>query len=119
MSTTTTSPDQARNMEIANTIRGQIGRALVMIGGKNLVAVENGLKFKVICRGTRSNYITITLDSNDTYTFLAQKITGGRFNKKTCQHSPVKTKTILKLSEAYCDMLDALIAEATGLAVRL
>lgn len=113
------SNDRARNMEIANTIRGQIRRALVMIGGKDLVAVENGLKFKVACRGTKANYITITLDPNDTYTFLAQKVTGGRFSSKTMTISPIKIKTVLELSDVYCDMLADLIAQATGLSVRL
>ena len=111
--------DSARSMEIANIIRSQIRRALFMVGGKHLVAVENGLKFRVTCRGTKANYITITLDAMDTYTFLAQKVTGGRLNSKTMTHSPVKTRTVLEGTGVYCDMLADLIAEATGLTVRL
>ena len=115
----TISPDSARNVEIANIIRGQIRRALFMVGGKHLAAVKNGLKFRVTCRGTKANYITITLDATDTYTFLAEKITGGRFNSKTMTHSPVKTRTVLEGTGVYCDMLADLIADATGLTVSL
>lgn len=108
-----------RNQEIAGIIRSQIHKALVMIGGKNLVAVENGLRFKVQCRGTKANYITITLDPNDTYTFKAEKITGDRWNAKKMERSPIKRKTVSEMSGVYCDMLDDLIADATGLTVRL
>lgn len=107
----------ARSLEIANTIRGQIRRALCMIGGKDLTAVENGLRFKVQCRGTKANYITITLDANDTYTFCAQKISSGRLTKKSW--TPPKTRTVLEMSDVYADMLADLIANATGLCVSL
>jgi len=116
---TAISTKSTRNVEIANIIRGQIRREMFMIGAKHPAAVENGLKFRVSCRGTKANYITITLDANDTYTFLAEKVTGGRFMRKTMTHSPVKTKTVLEHSGVYCDMLSDLIAEATGLTVRL
>lgn len=116
---TETGSNSSRNREVATTIRNQIRRALVMIGGRDLIAVESGLKFRVKCRGTKANHITITLDPNDTYTFVAQKITGGRLNKKTWKHSPIKTKTVLECSGAYCDMLADLLAQATGLCVRL
>lgn len=119
MSAATTTNDSARSMEIANTIRTQIRRELFMIGAKHLTAVKNGLKFRVACRGTKANYITITLDPRDTYTFLAEKVTGGRFMRKTGTHTPVKTKEILKCEGAYVEMLSDLIADATGLTVRL
>jgi len=115
----TINPDSARSMEIANTIRSQIGRTLFMVGAKHLAAVKNGLKFRVGCRGTKANYITITLDGRDTYTFLAEKVTGGRFSHKTLTHSPVKTKTVLEMEGVYSDMLSDLIGDATGLTVRL
>ena len=109
-----------RNVQIANTIRDQIGRALTMINGTNLIAVENGLRFKVECRGTRANYITITLDEGtDTYDFHAQKITGGRLSKKTWTVSPTKERTVLRCAQVYCDQLANLIADATGLCVSL
>lgn len=117
--TAATTNDSARSMEIANTIRTQIRRELFMIGAKHLTAVKNGLKFRVGCRGAKANYITITLDPRDTYTFLAEKVTGGRFMKKTMTHTPVKTKEILKCEGAYVGMLSDLIADATGLTVRL
>jgi hypothetical protein len=120
MSAATTTPaDRARNVEIANIIRGQIRRAMFMVGAKYPAAVKNGLKFRATCRGTKANYITITLDGRDTYTFLAEKVTGGRLNKKTMTHSPVKTRTVLELEGAYDDMLAGLIGDATGLTVSL
>ena len=110
-----------RNQEIAGTIRSQLGGGtLMMINAKNLVAVEKGLSFKVSCRGTKANYITITLDEGtDTYNFLAQKITGGRWNSKKMERSPIKKKTIKEAEGVYVDMLHELLAEATGLAVRM
>ena len=116
---TAISTKSTRNMEIAEIIRGQIRRAMFMVGAKHPTAVQNGLKFRVTCRGTKANYITITLDANDTYTFLAEKVTGGRFMRKTLTHSPVKTKIVLNETNVYSDMLADFIATATGLTVRL
>lgn len=109
----------SQNLDIARTISKQIRTALFMINAKDLLAVEKGLSFRVSCRGTKCSHITITLDPNDTYTFVAKKVTGGRFNSKTLTHSPLKTQTVLEASDVYCDMLPGMIQKATGLAVSL
>jgi hypothetical protein len=68
MNTAAQTTDRDRNIEIANIIREQLGRmALMMLGAKNLIAVDNGLRFDI--RGSQAaNKVEIILDPSDTYT---------------------------------------------------
>jgi len=61
----------ARHLEVAETIRQQLGNmALMMLGAKDLCSVDQqlgGLQFRI--RGSKSaNKIVIILDPSDTYT---------------------------------------------------
>jgi hypothetical protein len=105
---------------IARTIESQIGnRALYMIGAKHLTMVENGLTFRVTCRGAKANMITVTLDPSDTYTFKAEKVTSPRYSRTTGKYTTAKVRTVVECSDVHAGMLRDLVAHATGLAVAL
>lgn len=93
----------AKNLEVADTIRAQIGgRAFLMLGAKDLLAIENGLQFKI--RGSRNaNVVQIVLDASDTYTVTFQKGRG------------LNWRTVAEVSDVYADSLHRVIESNTGL----
>jgi hypothetical protein len=58
------------NTQIANTILAQLGghKFVVMTGAKNLVAIENGLRFNIGQNGSKANMVKVILNWDDTYT---------------------------------------------------
>ena len=59
-----------RNQEIANTILSQFGghKFVVMTGAKNMVAIENGIRFNIGQNGSKANMVKVILNGDDTYT---------------------------------------------------
>lgn len=55
---------------IATTIYNQLGghKFVVMTGAKNMVAIENGLRFNIGQNGSKANTVKVILNSDDTYT---------------------------------------------------
>lgn len=55
---------------IANTILSQFGgrKFVAMTGAKNIVAIENGLRFQIGRNGSKANVVKVVLNSDDTYT---------------------------------------------------
>lgn len=97
------------NVNIAQTISQQIGgRALKMIGARDLVAIESGLQFK-LGRGARNangavTHVRIVLDQGaDLYDVEFLFVRG------------VKVTTRAKTEGAYADMLNELIESETGM----
>lgn len=73
MTTTTTET----HLEVANAIRRQLGRALVMIGAYNLGGTADSLSFGI--RGCREfSHIKVTLTAADDYTVTFYKVRGSR-----------------------------------------
>ena len=56
--------------EIANTILSQFGghKFVVMTGAKNMVAIDNGIRFNIGQNGSKANTVKVVLNSDDTYT---------------------------------------------------
>jgi len=96
-----------RNQEIAQIIRQQIGGgAMFMMGAQNLIAIENGLSFRV--RGSNiANHITVVLKPSDTYIVTFNKIWG------------TKVKLVKEIEDVYCDQLRQIIGDTVKLATRL
>lgn len=94
-------------MSVATIIRGQIGgKALFMLGAKNLLDCGNALSFRV--RGSKAvNYIKVTLNSMDTYDMEFGKIWGLNY-KVVAEHNGI-----------YCDRMHEIIRNETGLATNL
>ncbi len=59
-----------RNQEIAQTILSQFGghKFVVMTGAKNMVAIENGIRFNIGQNGSKANLVKVILNFDDTYT---------------------------------------------------
>ncbi len=96
---------------IAKTILDQLGgqRFIMMVGAKNLVALSDGIRFQL----KRSTFnkgikdVVIVLDfASDTYVM--------RFYKNL-----IKSQLPLKeIKEVYCDMLESVFEQETGLYTR-
>ena len=96
------------NLKIAMTIKQQIGnKALFIIGAKNLVAVNNGLAFKIKKNAKGVNYIEIKLNGKDLY------------DVRYCNVSVKRVKEIAVANDLYDDMLNKSIEENTGLYTKL
>lgn len=100
------------NNQVAQTIYQQLGagRFAVMTGAKQFVASEKSLTFKLPggAFSKQIKCISITLDPSDTYTVKTYTAKGVR----TC----IAERT---LTGVYCDSLQRLITELTGLATHL
>ena len=90
-------------MTTASIIKNQIGgKALFMIGAKNLLDHGNALSFRV--RGSKAvNYVKITLTPSDLYDVEYGKVWGANYKVKATEEG------------IYCDMLHASIERNTGL----
>lgn len=99
------------NRMITETILQQLGggRFVVMTGAKNLAEVDRGLGFMLPGNLTRDgiNAVKIVLDPSDTYTVKFMKMTR------------TKLTVIKEVSDVYCDMLQDVFEDATGLYTHL
>jgi hypothetical protein len=96
--------DEATNMQVAKTIQKQLGgKALYMLGAKNLVGGDNFLSFKIGRNSKGVNYIKIKLTSMDLYDVEFGAIRGTNYKIK------YEAKGI------YADMLHSTIEEHTGM----
>ena len=101
---------------IPNTILAQLGgnRFVVMTGARNLIAGEDYLGMALPTArhdGKRVTHVRVTLDPSDTYTVEALS-----FNPRS-RVAPFKT--IVTESGVYCDNLQAVFTDLTGLATHL
>lgn len=92
-------------MEIANTILHQLGgnKFTVMTGSKNYRGNSNSLTMDLTKNKLSAKYLTITLNGDDTYTMLFQSM----------RKFEIKTKAEIK--GVYCDMLQSIFTQQTGL----
>ena len=93
--------------QVAQTIREQIGgKALYMLGAKNLLAHDDALSFRI--RGSKAvNYIKITLTPADLYDVEYGKVWGMNYTVKATEEG------------IYCDMMHESIERNTGLYTKL
>ncbi|RXJ72026.1 hypothetical protein CS022_18275 [Veronia nyctiphanis] len=102
------------NRTVARTILSQLGgnRFVAMTGARQFVALEApGLQFDLPARFAKSgiNRIRIVLDPSDTYTVSAFTL---------CRRS-FECPEISSQSGVYCDMLESVFSEFTGLSTRI
>lgn len=109
-----------KNVVADEIFRQMGGNAFVaMTGSKNFVATENSLRMALVRNKSKANILTITLNANDTYTMEFKKFTPGRFNSKTFTFTEDKETIIKKVEGVYCNMLQMIFTETTGLYTRL
>jgi hypothetical protein len=97
-------------METAQTILNQLGgnKFIAMTGSKNFVSLGNGLRMNLTKNKVKAKWLKIILNSNDTYTmdfFTADK------------NLNIVTKA--KFENIYCDMLQSIFTQTTGLYTKL
>lgn len=107
-------------MTTANTIYNQLGgrRFLVMTGSKPLIAKENGIVFKLTRNKSGANELKITLNDLDLYDVEFSSHHYPTLDKKTWEWRPEKKKIIKEFKDIYCDQLEELFVEITGLYTR-
>lgn len=93
------------NMQIAQTILDQLGgRAFVaMTGAKNFIAGESQLMFQIPKAAKGVNKVRVILMPNDTYKVEFAKV------------AKLDYKVIKTVENVYCDMLQDVFEENTGL----
>ena len=108
-------------MRIAETILEQLGgnKFVVMTGAKNFISDGNTLRMTLPKNMSKANRLYITLDADDTYTMRFFKFTAGRLNKKTFEFTEDKVKEIRTVNGVYCDMLQDIFTETTGMYTHL
>lgn len=96
-------------------------RFMMMTGAKNFVYdnSKNTLAFKIGRNASKANYVKITLRGDDLYTMEFMRITSPRLNKKTWTYSEGKTTLIKKYDGLWCDQLQEMFTEVTGMATRM
>lgn len=96
---------------VATTILEQLGgrRFQVMTGAKNFIGIGKGLAFRLPSNFATdgANHVTVSLESNDTYTMTFSKVRGA------------SQKIIATKEDVYCDQLQAIFTKVTGLNTRL
>lgn len=97
------------NKQIADTILSQLGgrRFMAMTGARNLVAIDSGLTMKVGRNDKGVTHVTITLTPADEYDMRFQRVWGTKVTEKGGYEG------------IYCDMLQSLFTEGTGLDTHL
>ncbi len=102
--------DSAR-AQIADAIMEQLGghRFRVMTGARNFVAHPWGLTFKLPARFAKDgiNFVRVVLDPNDTYSLTFMRTRG-----TSCVE-------VSWTSDIYCDQLQELFTDRTGLRTTL
>ena len=112
-------------MTTANIILEQLGgnKFIAMTGAKNIVARENGLTFRIGRNASKANMVRIMLNGLDLYDIEFIKHTPSKIivNHKTCtvKTREEKTETVKKYNDIYCDMLQEIFTEVTGLYTHL
>lgn len=98
------------NMQIAQTILNQLGgnKFIVMTGSKNFVAGENYLRMKLTRNKIKAQYLTITLNSMDTYDMCFFSV-----------DKELNRTTKASIEGVYCDMLQDIFTQHTGLYTHL
>lgn len=97
---------------IAQTILQQIGgrRFATMTGSRDFINMGNGLRMSLAKNKTSANRLDITYDEGlDLYNMRFYRKT---FSKRTFE---CKTKDIAGYEGVYCDMLEDIFTEVTGL----
>ena len=92
-------------MTAARTILDQLGgnKFIAMTGSRDFVAAKNMLRMKLVHNKSRASYLTIILADDDTYSMQFWKLV-----KATM-------KVLETVEGVYCDQLQAVFTDITGL----
>ncbi len=104
-------------MSIADTIFQQLGggRFVAFTGAKEFNTKGNNLRFRIPRNASKANMVEITLNGLDLYDMKFTKYTPFHLNKKTFEWVEEKVVEVREFKDIYCDQLQALFTEVTGL----
>lgn len=113
--------------QIAETILNQLGggRFIAMTGSKNFKAVRGGLEMTLAKNASKANRLKITLTGLDDYIMEFYRFTPYRvvIRDKGPQPGvytyPEKITPVKEYQHIYCDQLQELFTEITGMYTRL
>lgn len=99
--------------EVAKTILAQMGgmKLCIMTGAKDFIGTPNSLSFKIPTTKNGINRIKITLDPSDTYTMVFS-------SERKRDGFPYVTEKA-SFEDVYCDMLQTIFKDTTGLNTHL
>jgi len=102
-------------METAKTILSQLGgnKFIAMTGAKQLVALDNGIRFKIGRNATSTNTVTIELNGKDLYNMKFERVS---MSRKTYD---ITRKVINFKDDVYCDQMANMFTEVTGMYTHL
>lgn len=108
-------------MRVADTILQQLGghKFVVMTGSSQFVSDKNTLRMKLAKNMSRANKLDITLDEYDTYTMTFYRYTPPRRKPNKYEFTDAKTEIIAKYEGVYCDMLQEIFTQVTGMYTHL
>lgn len=104
-------------MTVAQEILSQLGgrRFIVMTGSKAILSSDNSITLKLVRNKSKANELKITLNGLDLYDmqFIYHKYP--TLNKRTWIFEEEIKKDIKTFKDIYCDQLQELFTEVTGL----
>ena len=110
-------------MTIAETILDQLGggRFVVMTGSKNFIDAGNTLKMNLAKNASKANRLEISLNGKDLYNMRFYRYTAPRYSTRGGQFKtyPEKITEVKSFNDIYCDQLQELFTEVTGMYTRL
>lgn len=110
------------SLEVANTILEQLGgkRFALMTGSKNFIGDKDSLTMTLVRNKSGANRLKITLDfGSDTYIMRFYKFSPSRYSTKKQKYTEQKEKDVYVADDVYCDMLQEIFTNITGLDTRL
>ena len=112
-------------MTVPETILMQLGgrRFIVMTGSKDFIGDKDTLRMSLARNSSGANRLEITLNGLDLYDMRFYRRTGGKMKlnhkTQTAEFTPLKEKDIAVFHDIYCDQLEELFTEVTGLETRM
>jgi hypothetical protein len=102
------------DLTVPQTILAQLGggRFLVMTGSYTLTGSDTALTLRLRRNKAGAGYLKITLTLMDTYTMEFTRV-------KRCRDGHQELVVLKKLEDVYCDQLQSIFTEVTGLDTHL
>lgn len=104
-------------MTVGGIVVNQLGgsKFFAMTGAVALFADNKGLCLTIPRNKSKANRLLITLNADDTYTMRFFRYTAPRLNHKTMMYTEEKSTDITVYPQVYCNQLQSLFTQATGM----
>ena len=108
-------------MDIATEIFNQLGGKMfaAMTGSKIIEIDTDSITFKLIRNKSKANELKIVLNGADLYDISFVKHSYPKLNKTTWKYTNEKVEIIREYKDMFCDQLQAIFTETTGLYTRI